>query len=452
MEFQKHNEDSNDSFDTESSGSRSSGSSSEFGEISNEKRNIRSVLSMKIDETNDFTKQTRLLHRQKRLFKNSFDPDAIIRSALKSFESQLVKAVENLNLKSIFEQVLRLLDIPSIIQKSFGDLNKIIEKQLDIPNILTKELKKINIEPFLKEIIAQLDFISVVKDQMKNLNFETTFNDLIKQIDLKKVINEQIKNLNMTSVIDNIIQLGHIDETIQSFISKIDPMKIFQQTFHSIDVDQLFDKFIDFNNSISPWKRLFKLLKLDEIQNPEWILQQILPGMDSQGIYRLIDDFRNTLEAVGNGTLKTKDIMVNFVLDKGIPFIIDTFKSQGIKVEQFTQINRMEHPLPLITNNETQSSLSTTGDEDLTYESTLSTENNTQWFNSDELMTINQNESIQIRKKRDNLLYDVIIPKPSQNRVLRLLRNIIQSSNIVNKIFYELINWFYFKIDMDLCW
>lgn len=337
--------DSPNSSDTDSIQSKSSSSSNKSlmtesqskNQLSRYKRIVRSISSHK----------TKNLNRQKRFLSNSFNPKTLINDAIKLLEDSILKTIQSINFKQIFEQIINKLDISSMIKKSLGNINEVIEKNLDIPNTLIKEFKKIKIESYIKDIIEQADFISTIKKKINDINFETTFNELMKQIDLKTIINEQINHINVTQIVNNLIELTNIDQTIKTILSKIDPIQVLQRSIDSIDFEKLFEKFVAFNDAVSPWNKLLKLLELDEIsdhiQDPFWILQKILPDINQQSISHIIEDIRNTLEEIGNGTTKMKDVMLNLALEKGIPFLIETLKSQNPKFGPLSENKRLDH-------------------------------------------------------------------------------------------------------------
>ena len=254
--------------------------------------------------------------RKKRFFGSSFNPENVLRNALNklNLDQIFAKLLETLDV----EQIIRKLNIPGMIEKSMGDLRKLIEQQLDLPDLLLKQLKKMDIDSLVNQLLAQLNLFSLLKEKLNASNFETILNDLLKHLDLKKLINEKL----------------NIQDLMNEVIAKVNFNQGFQYLTKDINVDTIINKLRDVNDGQSPLKRLLTLLKLDKVAehlfDPQWILQRFLPDIDETGIARLIADFHRTLQQIAGGTEHFKNILVKNTVEKAIPFLITILDPQRL--------------------------------------------------------------------------------------------------------------------------
>ena len=246
--------------------------------------------------------------RRKRFLGNSFNPENMIRNALSklNLDQIFAKVLATLN----FEEMVRKLNIPGMIEKSMGDIKKLIEQQLDLPNLFLNHLKKVDIDSFVNKLLAQLNISSLVKDKLNASNLEAILQDLFKHLDLKKLI-----------------------ETV---LSKIDLSKAWQSLTNSIDIDRLIKKLLEINDEQSPVKQVIRLLKLDQLIehlfDPQWILQRLFPDIDQTGIEQLIGDFHRTVHRIANGTENFQNILVKSTIEKGIPLLINILDPRSAEV------------------------------------------------------------------------------------------------------------------------
>ncbi len=138
----------------------------------------------------------------------------------------------------------------------------------------------------------------------------------------------------MKQIIDDLMQSVDINETIRKMTSKMNLNQIIEHIIDSLNLDQMLEKMLNFEGTISYTKYLLELFQfnelIDHLQDPEWMFKWILPDIDKSGVDHLIEGFKNSLQAVVNGTTNIKDILINATLEKGIPYLIYLFEFENI--------------------------------------------------------------------------------------------------------------------------